>query len=333
MRLLTPTLLILLAVPVPLAAQEADESSLAPVQIREWDVPWPRTRPRDPDVAPDGRVWFVGQAGNYVAVLDPATGEMLRHDLDPGVMPHNVVVREDGQIFYAGNHAAHIGRMNAGSGAVDTLSMPDPGAADPHTLAFDSHGRVWFTVQGGAYVGRTDPATGETRLEKMPRGSRPYGIVVGDDDRPWVALFGTNRLVTLDPDDLKPRFVELPAPDARPRRLGLTSDGSVWYVDHARGTLGRMDPATGAVSERQTPGGQGSRPYAMAVDDADRVWFVETGSTPNRLVGFDPAVDDFVSVTPIPSGGGTVRHMVFHEPTRSLWFGTDTNTIGQARLP
>src|SRR3712207_2388230 len=49
-----------------------------PVEITEWTVPWEKTRPRDPYVAPDGRVWFVGQTGNYIAVLDPKSGEFKR---------------------------------------------------------------------------------------------------------------------------------------------------------------------------------------------------------------------------------------------------------------
>ena len=45
----------------------------APAQqsvVTEWTVPWPDTRPRDPSVGADGRVWFVGQVGNYVGVLN-----------------------------------------------------------------------------------------------------------------------------------------------------------------------------------------------------------------------------------------------------------------------
>ena len=49
-------------------------------QIDEWQVPWDGTRPRDPDIAPDGSVWFVGQAGDYVARLDPDSGEFRRFD-------------------------------------------------------------------------------------------------------------------------------------------------------------------------------------------------------------------------------------------------------------
>jgi virginiamycin B lyase len=47
----------------------------------------------------------------------------------------------------------------------------------------------------------------------------------------------------------------------------------------------------------EEPRWPGSLPYAMTVDDADRLWFVETGVQPNRLVGFDPKTEHFISVT------------------------------------
>ena len=302
------------------------------VVITEWQVPWAASRPRDPDVAPDGRVWFVGQVGNYLAVLDPERGEFRRYALAEGVLPHNLVVGDDGMVWYAGNQAAHIGRMDPADGAIRVIDMPDTTAFDPHTLVFDDAGDIWFTVQHSAFVGRLDTDAERVELRRMPAGSRPYGIVSDPAGGAWAVLFGTNRIVRIAPDLAVTDF-DLPAADARPRRLARSSDGIVWYVDHARGTLGRLDPATGEVVEIATPGGAGSRPYAMAIDDRDRLWFVETGAEPNRLVGYDPGADSVIAIAPIPSGGGSVRHMVFHEPTRSIWFGTDANTIGRARLP
>jgi virginiamycin B lyase len=70
----------------------------------------------------------------------------------------------------------------------------------------------------------------------------------------------------------------------------------------------------------------------MITDDRDRLWLVETGPRPNRFVAFDPATERVVETADIPSGAGSVRHMVFHAPTRTIWFGTDANTIGRARL-
>lgn len=62
--------------------------------------------------------------------------------------------------------------------------MPDPAAADPHTLVFDSQGDLWFTVQDGNFVGKLTTATGTIQLVRVPTsGARPYGIVV-DTSRP-----------------------------------------------------------------------------------------------------------------------------------------------------
>jgi virginiamycin B lyase len=39
-------------------------------------------------------------------------------------------------------------------------------------------------------------------------------------------------------------------------------------------------------------------------------------------------------VTPVTQSGGlTIRHMIYDAPSKSLWFGTDANTIGRARIP
>ena len=48
------------------------------------------------------------------------------------------------------------------------------------------------------------------------------------------------------------------------------------------------------------------------------------GSQPNRLVGFDPKTEKFFGITPIPSGGGTVRHMMLMPAPVNIWFGTET---------
>lgn len=306
----------------------------ATVEIREWPVPWEKTRPRDPAVDGQGRVWFVGQQGDYVGWLEPESGKFGRFDLDPGTGPHNVIVGRDGQLWVAGNRAAHIGRMDPKIGKVVKYPMPDPAAEDPHTLIQAPDGDVWFTVQAGSFVGRLEPKSGAVKLVKVPtRGARPYGIVVDRSGRPWFNEFGTNVIGSIDPQTMELREHRLPQAGARGRRIALPGDGGVWYVDYARGFLARLDPKTGKVEEWQTPGGPSSLPYAMASDDRGRIWFVETGPQPNRLVGFAPKSRRFFALTEIPSGGSTVRHMVFDPRARALWFGTDKNTIGRALVP
>ena len=48
---------------------------------------------------------------------------------------------------------------------------------------------------------------------------------------------------------------------------------------------------------------------------------------------FDSKTLQFSEETAVPSGGGVVRHMVYDPATKSIWFGSDNNTIGQATLP
>jgi virginiamycin B lyase len=304
------------------------------VEIREWPVPWKDTRPRDPAVDERGRVWFVGQTGDYVGWLDPEPGEFGRFELEKGSGPHNVIVTRGGDIWVAGNRAAYIGKLDPKSGKTAKIAMPDPAAGDPHTLIEAPNGNLWFTVQNGGFVGRLEPKSRKVELVKVPtRGARPYGIVVDPSGRPWFNEFGTNALGSIDPKTMKLTEHRLPDPGARGRRIALAKDGGVWYVDYGRGFLARFDPQSSKVEEWQTPSGASSLPYAMAIDDRGRFWFVETGPQPNRLVGFDPAKRDFFSSTEIASGGSTVRHMIFDPRTRSLWFGTDKNTIGRARVP
>ena len=308
--------------------------TLNPVEITEWTVPWEQTRPRDPYVDQQNRVWFVGQRGDYLAVLNPETGKFKQYPLDSGTGPHNLIVDKEGKIWYAGNRAAHIGKLDPATGSIIKYTMPNTGAGDPHTLVFGNDNDIWFTVQQGNYVGQLAMDTGSIVLTPLlTQHARPYGIVMGPAHMPWFTEFGTNKLGTIDSTTKSVIEISLPRTETRPRRLGLTSDGVVWYVDYANGYLGRYSPVTTKVKEWRAPGGEDARPYGMTVDDQDRVWFVETGSFPNRLVGFDTKKNTFISITEIKSGGGTVRHMVFHQPTKTIWFGTDANTIGRARVP
>jgi virginiamycin B lyase len=317
---------------VPVFAPPASDP---PVQIMEWTVPWEKTRPRDPYLDKQGRVWFVGQGGNYVAYLNPANGQFKRYEIDAGTNPHNLVVADDGMVWYSGNRNGRICKLDPATGKITTYMMPDPAVRDPHTLIFDKSGNIWFTAQSANYVGHLVTKTGQVHLIKSPTpGSRPYGIVVDPKNRPWFVEFGINKIAMIDPASMK--IVEHNLPDAKthPRRIAVTSDGMLWYGDYTRGMLGRFDPNTREVKEWPLPSAGMSLPYAMASDDKDRIWLVETGVQPNRLVGFDPKTQDWFSITPISkSGGGSVRHMVFHPQTRTIWFGTDANTIGRANIP
>ncbi|MCA8888670.1 MAG: hypothetical protein KDA46_07580, partial [Parvularculaceae bacterium] len=288
--------------------------------------------PRDPFAVSDASVWFVGQAGGYLAHLNPQTGEIEKVDLKDGSHPHNLIVSGDGAVWYAGNRTALIGRYDPATGEIEEFAMPHPAARDPHTLIFDADEKnIFFTLQGANMIGRLaiDDRKVDLITSKTER-SRPYGIKLAPDGSIWVVLFGTNKLAHVDQQTLALKEIVLPRAEARPRRLEVTTDGRVWYVDYATGMLGVYNPADETFSEWRMPQGEDARPYGMASDDKGRLWMAATGVQPNVIVGFDPDTEEFFGATPIPSGGGSVRHMHFHQPSGTVWFGADANTIGRA---
>src|SRR2546425_10039089 len=149
-----------LALPAVLPAQQPS--------INEWPVPWERPRPRDPFVASDGRVWFVGQEGHYLAVFDTVSHQFTRYPLDPGTGPHNLIVDRGGVVWFSGNLVGYIGRFDPRDGHITRYPMPDSTIRDPHTMGFDSRGDIWFSAQSGNVVGKLTVASGDIRLARGP---------------------------------------------------------------------------------------------------------------------------------------------------------------------
>jgi virginiamycin B lyase len=302
----------------PVAGQQATGADL-----KEFAVEW-GGRTRDPAVAPDGKVWFVGQEGNYLAWFDPRNGQFKRYEIEEGTNPHSVNVDAQGIVWYTGNRNGRIGRLDPARGELTVIMTGE--AKDPHTHVFDGKGHMWFTSQGSNRIGRLDLKTQKVDLITPNNGqpSNPYGIVIDKDGYPWVALLRTNTVVRVDPTTLALTSFKQAHEASRSRRIEATADGMIWYVDETRGYLGRINPATSEAKEWAAPGGANSRPYALTKDDQGRLWFSETGSV-KQLVSFDPKTEKF-SVHPV---SGTIRHMAFHAPTKTMWFGTDANNIGR----
>jgi virginiamycin B lyase len=299
------------------------------VSIREWPVEW-QGRPRDPDLDAQGRVWFVGQTGNYIGVFDPRNESWRRYELEPRTLPHNLVIAPDGGVWYAGNGNGRIGRLDPESGQTRIIRMPNEEARDPHTLLQDGKGNIWFTVQQGGFVGRLNMASGQVDLISTGDETRPYGVAFDSRGHVWFNLFGTHRVAVVDPASLQLRELATPRADSRNRRIAVTADDAIWYTDFAGGYIGRIDPRSGAVREFLAPGGERSQPYALLVDDRNQLWYSECARNASFLVGFDPATEKVTERVPVSA---CIRHMVFHQPTRSIWFGTDANNIGRATLP
>ena len=314
------------------SAQQSAPSKQLPslLDVKAYAVEW-KGRPRDPYVAPDGMVWFCGQADNYIARLNPESGEMKRFAVPEGSHPHNLIVDSEGYVWYAGNRNGHIGRINPETGDIKQYPMPE-GVQDPHTLVFDSDENIWFTAQHSNVIGHLNVDTGDVRHVSMTKKrSRPYGIKTDTNDNVWSVLLGTNKLAFVDKDSFALTEVTIPRDNARPRRMEITEDGNVWYVDFMGGFLGRYNPEDKKFEEWLLPAGEGSRPYGTALDSDGIIWIAQTGPYPNEMVGFDTKKEKFISSTVVEEGG-SIRHMYYEPETDVFWFGIDTGYIAKGEM-
>jgi virginiamycin B lyase len=302
--------LVALATPSHRAPVPAGEVSELKVNIREWVVPTKGAHPHDPAVGLDGTLWFTEQMTNKLGRLNPATGEFKEYPLVEGKNsgPHGLVSDKDGNIWYTANFGGYIGKLDPQTGKITEYKMPSEKADDPHTAVFDSHGILWFTVQGGNMVGRLDPKTGKIDLKDVPTESAlPYGIQIDSKGVPVFCELGTNKLASINPQSLAIAEFTLPE-GARPRRLAIAADDSVYFTDFKGGHLGRLNRGTRAVKMYASPGGADSNPYGIAITPDGFVWYSESGVHPNTIIRFDPKSETFARAT-IPSGGGVVRNM------------------------
>jgi virginiamycin B lyase len=318
-------------------ALQAQMSTAIPTQA--FEVPWGRDgRPRDAAVSPtDGSIFFVGQAGeepvgNYVARLDPKTGAFKKFQLEKGANPHTCLVDSKGNVWYTGNRNGTIGRINPATGDIRVFKITDSTVRDPHTMVFDRDGNIWFTAQQTNAIGFFNLKDETFKIVKPPvpagaRSTNPYGIVLDSKGHPWFNLFNTNMIGTIDPKTFELKTYPLASDSTRNRRIAITSDDQIYYTDYRRGRLGHLDPKTGKVQDWALPGGPGSLPYGMIIDDQNRVWVNESGLQPNKLVGFDPKSGKFFHNSVIPGERNTVRHMFFDKKTKQIWWAMDSGQV------
>jgi len=310
--------------PHPKAAEIA-----GPVQasIKLWDVPTIGSRPHDPLATKDGAIWWTGQLSNKLGRVDPKTGAIREYLLkSPHSGPHGLTEDKDGNIWFTGNNIGIIGKLDPKTGITTEYPLPDPQARDTHTLLFDHDGILWFTVQQANKVGRLDPKTGEIKLVTSPTPkSRPYGMAVNSKNVVHFVEFGTNKIATID-NAMAIKEYPLPDAGARPRRIAIGPDDVIWYTDFARGFLGRFDPATGKVTEWQSPTGPKSEPYGI-VFTKGALWYNESGAKPNTIVRFDPQTEKFQTWS-IPGGGDIVRNMSVTPDGNPVTANSLTNQVG-----
>jgi len=267
----------------------------------------PGTHPHDVAPAPDGTVWFTGQAVGSLGNLDPETGGVFVVPLPgAGSAPHGVIVGPDGAAWVTDQGANTIERVDPESLDVTSYPMPDGRQVGPHTATFDNDGILWFTAQESGLIGRLDPSSGDVQLFAAPEGPGPYGIDATPDGDVWYVSLAGSYLAKVDRASGTSSVFEPPTPDQGARRVWSDSAGLLWVSEWNTGQLASYDPEFDTWFEWKLPG-SAPQAYAVFVDDLDYAWVTDFGS--NSILRFDAIAEKF-DPFPLPTPGAEVRQLL-----------------------
>jgi virginiamycin B lyase len=204
----------------------------------------------------------------------------------------------DGSIWWAGQWANLIGRIDPATGAMK--EYPLPANAMPHTVTLDRAGNVWYTGNKNGTLGRLDPKTGAVAEFKMPdpNAKDPHSAIIDRNGTVFFTLQLSNMVGRLDPASGEIKLVTMKTPGARPYGIKLDAAGVPWVACNGSNCLVRVDPATMELTEFKLPT-PGTTVRRLDVARDGMIWYVN--SSQGRLGRFDPRTGE-AKEWPSPSG-------------------------------
>jgi virginiamycin B lyase len=189
-----------------------------------------------------------------------------------GTRPHDPLVA-GGYLWYAGQFANVIGRINAKTGEIKQYKMKTA-YSGPHALIADKSGKIWFTANFAGYIGKLDPETGDITEYHMPnpKARDPHTLIMDQHGTIWFTVQGGNFVGRLMPSTGDITLVPVPTPRARPYGMTVNSKGIVYFVEFGTNKIGSIDPETLAIHEYDLPN-PASRPRRITVTADDMLWY------------------------------------------------------------
>jgi virginiamycin B lyase len=215
-----------------------------------------------------------------------------------GSRPHDPLATHDGYLWYTGQYANTLGRVNTKTGEI-TEFRPTTERSGPHGLVEDKDGNIWFTANSKAYIGKLNPETGKFTEYALPAGA-------GDPHTPLFDRKGTlfftvqraNKVGRLNPATGEIKLVDSPTPRSLPYGMALDSKGTPYYCEFGAPKIAAIDPETMAIKEWTLPD-PGARPRRIAITDDDMVYYADFAR--GYLGRLDPKTGE-VKEWPSPSG-------------------------------
>jgi len=193
----------------------------------------------------------------------------------PGSRPHDPLAARDGSLWYTGQMANVLGRIDPKSGHVREYPLKTPHSG-PHGLKEDQDGNIWYTGNTGALIGKLDPRTGAVTEYPMPdpAAKDPHTLIFDQAGILWFTVQNANRLGRLDPKTGEIKLLTPPTAGSRPYGMAVNSKGTVFVVQFGTNSVASVDPATLQIREYKLPSAD-ARPRRIAITSDDIVWYTD----------------------------------------------------------
>jgi len=193
----------------------------------------------------------------------------------PGSRPHDPLAASDGSLWYTGQMANVLGRVDSRAGKVKEYRLKTAHSG-PHGLVEDKDGNIWYTGNTGALIGKLDPKTGTVTEYKIPDPNvhDPHTLMFDRSEILWFTVQNANRIGRLDPASGEIKLFTPPTNGARPYGMAVNSKGTVFFDEFGTNKIGSIDPKTLEIREYLLPDAA-SRPRRIAITGDDIVWYTD----------------------------------------------------------
>jgi virginiamycin B lyase len=244
----------------------------------------------------------------------PTRGAEVKYfDLTAGDHPHDVAPAPDGTVWYTGQHAGVLGRLDPKTGEVERIPLGHGSA--PHGVIIGPDGAAWVTDAGLNAIVRVDPATKEVKTWQLPKDRANANLNTPAFDGKGRLWFTGQAGIYGQLDPKTGAMAVWDAPKGRgPYGITATPDGAIYYVSLAGSFLGKPDLETGETSviEPKTAGVGTRRVWS---DSKGRLWVSEWNA--GNLSVYDPKAKDW-QVFKLP-GEAPHAYAVFVDDHDKVW--------------
>ena len=210
--------------------------------------------PYDLIIDKNGSIWFTEFQGNAIGFLDGKKHTIVETPIPTAQSnPYGITQDSTGMVWFVENQkdVSQIGSFTPTASGKIAITEHAVNARQPHLIAADKAGNIWFSEAFAGDVGKFNPVDGTT----------------------------TNYKVT-------PPCLTSTCTGVHVSGIAIDKNGNVWFTDSLAGVIGYLVPSTGAVVKKIFSVANVHPHDGLVIDGYNTVWFtLEYGRLLNMWPG------------------------------------------------